>query len=373
MKARIFWMAAALVLIAGIVFRVAKIRSARQETKAEAVETALVRSARVVRADLSDKASFTGSIRPRNEVDVFSKVSGRVESLPIEIGDRVKSGQILAVIEHKEISWQAKAAQATLLVAKAGLDGAKLEFDRTMTLFQGGSASQAMVDGVKVKLSLAEAQLAQAEAAAGLANQTLANATVVAPIAGAVTRRPVNQGANVGANTVVATLQDVATLKLEASVDAASFPKIAKGSTAEVFVDALPGERFPGKVTVLSPSLDQVSRRAAIEIEVDNSSGKLLPNMFARADVVVGVLKGALSVPRAAVYEGGGAPVVFRVRAGKVQALRPKLGPIDGDRIAVLEGLQEGDEVATSSLPSLADGSPVKVSEASVSGTGKVN
>lgn len=360
MKAKIFWTVVLLALFGGIGYKVWEVRQKRAEPEKIAEQVALVRSALVVRADLSDKVSFTGNIRPRNEVDVFPKVPGRIESLPVQIGDKVKAGQVLAVVEHKEIGWQAKAAEAAVGLARANLDGARLNHDRTLALFQGGSATQAMVDQVKVAVALATAQLAQAEAAHGLAQQSLSNATILAPISGTVTRRPVNVGTNVGPASPVVTLQDVATLKLEAAVDAPSFAKLGKGAAAEVTVDAIPGETFGGKVTLLSPSLDATTRRAALEIEVDNSSGRLMPNMFARADVVIGELKGVVAAPAAALFQAGGTPVVFRIKAGRAELLRPTFGPADHGLVAVLAGLGAGDEVAVSGQASLADGAKVK-------------
>lgn len=363
MKAKIFW-GLVVLAVAGVVgLRVMSVREKQAEPAKAVEQVALVKADRVVKADLADKVSFTGNIRPRNEVDVFPKTGGRIELLPVQIGDKVKAGQVLAVVEHKEIGWQAKASEAAVGLAKANLEGARLNHDRTVSLFQGGSATQAQVDQVKIALNLAQAQLAQAEAANGLAQQSLANATIVAPIAGTVTRRPVNLGSNVGPQTVVCTLQDVAALKLEAAVDAPSFARIKKGFPVELTVDALPGEEFAGKVTLLSPTLDPTTRRASLEVEVDNASGKLMPNMFARADVVVGELKGAVAAPQAALFQAGGSPVVFKVQSGKALLVRPVLGPADHGLVAILSGLSEGDVLAVSGQASLADGAQVKVAE----------
>jgi membrane fusion protein (multidrug efflux system) len=277
------------------------------------------------------------------------------------VGDRVRAGQLLAVVEHDEIAWQARQAEAAVRVAQATLDGARLDRDRTRTLFEGGSAPPAQLDAAKVKLELAEAQLGQAEAAAGLARQSLANARVVAPFAGTITRRPVNVGAHVTGQSVLFTLQDVAALKLESGVDAAAFARLARRQAVEVTVDALPGEVFRGRVAVLSPALDAQTRRASIEVEIDNAAARLLPNMFAHADVTIGVARGALVIPREALLEAPGGSTVYRLRGGKAEAVQPRRGPADGARVVVLSGLEEGDEVATSGLASLADGAPVRV------------
>ena len=369
MKSRFVLLLVAVALVAGIGYRVRQARSANKAGEERPAEGALVRAAKVSRAEVIERISLTGSVRPRNEVDVFAKVAGRIESVSAQVGDKVKAGQTLAVIEHKEIGWQAKSAQAALAVTKANLEGAKLNYDRTEALFKGGASTQAQLDGAKVQLALAEAQAAQAEAAAGLAQQQLDNSRVESPITGTVTRRPVNLGNQVGPAAPLFTVQDVATLKLESSVDAAAFGRLSKGAEARVTVDAFPDQVFAGKVTLLSPSLDAGSRRAAVELEIDNSSGRLLPNMFAHAEIAVGRLPSALVIPREAVAEAAGGSQVFRIKDGKVQAVHAKLGPADGQKIAVLDGLAEGDDVAVSGVGGLTDGVAVRVGQENAQAT----
>ncbi len=360
-KSTLIWACIAAALLVAVGVRIAHIRSAAKATRPPSADTALVRAARVERANVAERLSVTGTIRPRNEVDVYAKVAGRLEAVHAEVGDLVKARQPLAVIEHQELSWQVKAARAAAQMAQANLEGAQLEFDRAQTMFKSEAIPRAQFDGAKVRLELAKAQLSQAEAAAGLAQQSLANARVESLISGTVTRRPVNVGAQASPQTLLFTIQDTAALKMEVSVDAAGFARLAKGSEALVTVDALPGQTFTGKITLLSPSLDPVTRRASVELEVDNSSGRLLPNMFAHAYLAVGELRAALVIPREAVLEAAGGVRVFRVSDGKVMAVTPKLGPVDGGRVAVLEGLAEGDLVALSGLAGLADGAQIRV------------
>ncbi len=361
MKLKIAAAALAAALVALVAVRVAAVRRAAVKPQERRSEAALVTSARAVRADVPDRIALTGTVRPRNEVDVLSKVIGRIESVHAQVGQRVKAGQLLAVVEHEEIGWQAKQAEAAVQVARAGAEGAKLEWDRTEQLAKGGAASPAQVDGARVKLQLAQAQLAQAEAAAGLARQQLASSRVVAPFAGTVIRRPVNVGAQLTLTTVLFTMQDIAALKLETSVDAAAFVRLASSQPAQVTVDALPGELFAGTVSLLSPALDPQTRRAAVEVEIANTAGRLLPNMFAHAVLTVGLAKGALVVPLEALYEAAGGITVYRLRGGRAEAVQPQLGPSDGGRVVVRAGLAEGDEVATSGLAALSDGAAVAV------------
>lgn len=392
MKARYLWIVVIIVLAGLIAWRIAGARRAATAVVEKPSDAALIRTTRVVRRDLDEKVAFTGNVRARNEVDIFPKLPGRVDGLFAQVGDRVHAGQVLATVEHKEIGWQAKAAaasvqaatagnqaaQATVQVAQAGLDGAKLEYDRTSELAKGGSAPQAALDGAKIRLQLAgaqveqaraqvaatSAQIAQASASSGLAEQQVANSRIESPIAGVVTRRNVNIGTQAGLQQPAFTVQDTATLKLESTVDPVQFSRLSRGKPAVISVDAFPGDAFKGRVDVMSPTLDPQTRRAMVEIAIDNASGRLMPHLFAKADVTVGQLQGVLVVPKDAVLEAPGGSVVFRVKDGKVEALRPKFGPSDGTLVAVLEGLSEGDELALTGLGNLSDGAPVKVAVA---------
>jgi RND family efflux transporter MFP subunit len=385
---RLIWGLLTIALAGLVAMRVNESKRAASATVEKPAEAALIRTTRVTRGEIRDVVSFTGNVRARNEVDVYAKLPGRVESVHARVGEKVRAGELLAVVEHREVSWQAKqaqaavqaaqagaqAAQATVQVAQAGVDGARLEHDRTLELAKGGSAPAAAVDGVKVKLRLAEAQLQQAksqvaatlaqiqaaQAAAGLVEQQVDNARIEAPITGVVTKKNVSVGTMAAPQLPAFTVQDVGTLKLESTVDAAQYARLARGMAASIRVDAFGDEAFQGRVDVLQPTLDPQTRRAMVEIAIDNASGRLLPHLFARADVTVGTLPEALLIPREALLQAPGGAVVFRVRGGKAEAVRPKLGPEDGALVAVLEGLAEGDELALTGLGNLSDGAAVK-------------
>jgi len=176
-----------------------------------------------------------------------------------------------------------------------------------------------------------------------------------------VTRRNVNLGVSAGQQVAAFTIQDVQTLKLESSIDPGSFGRVAKGKPAQIFVDAFPGEVFKGRVDLVSPTVDSQTRRVPVEILIDNTSGRLLPHMFARAEVEAGKLQNVLTVPRESVLDVPAGAIVFRVRDGKVEQLKPVLGPADGAQVSIIEGLAEGDEIAVTGLGNLTDGASVKV------------
>jgi RND family efflux transporter MFP subunit len=350
-------------LVALVAVRVVAATGASRRQAQEAPRPALVPAAPVARGDVEQKILLTGSIRARSSVAVVPELAGRVEAVHVKLGDAVRAGQALATLDHDDIAWQAKGARAAVELARANLQGARVEHARTKVLHDGGMLPPAQLDAAAVRLAVAEAQLAQAEAAAGLAEEQVRKARIATPISGVVARRSVDVGAQVGPQAPVFAVEDVSSLKLESAVDAAEWARLGPGAAAEVTVDARPGESFRGVVSARSPSLDPATRRATVEIEIENASGKLLPGMFARAVVAGGRVEDALVVPREAVVDGAGGAVVWRLAGGKAEAVKPRLGASDGRRVVVLEGLDEGDVVATAGQASLAHGAPAESAE----------
>src|SRR5207302_7867999 len=108
MKMKLFYGAVALVLFGIIGYRIHVVRGKNAAPAAKVEEAPLVRTAPVVRASVPETLSLTGTVRPRNEVDIFAKVVGRITAVTAQVGDKVKAGQVLGEIEHREIAWQAK-------------------------------------------------------------------------------------------------------------------------------------------------------------------------------------------------------------------------------------------------------------------------
>lgn len=355
MKARSALIAGGAVLVLLVGYRLqATVRSARKpEPPAAPVRVAAVR---VARGDVAERVAVTGTIRARNEVEVHPELAGRIAAVHAKVGDRVRAGEVLAEIAHEELAWQAKAADAALAVARANLDGARLEGERTEELHRGGAATPAQLDAARVKRALCEAQVAQAAAAAGLAHQQVANARITTPVDGVVIRRPVDVGARVEPGTVAFAVHDLSALKLASAIEAADWARIGLGALATVTTDALPGETFAARVTLRAPALDPATRRAEVELALENPRGRLVPGMFARAELAAGAVRGALVIPAAAVVESPGGAIVWRIRGGKAEALRPRLGARDGVRVVVEDGLAEGDVVVTAGQGALVHG-----------------
>lgn len=364
MKGKLIGALLAVALLGLIGYRIHGARQAAAAPMVNKTREVSVRVVPVTKGSLTERISMSGTIRPISEVDVFAKAGGRIERMNVRAGDRVKAGELLATIEAKEVGWQSAAADAAVEVARANLQGAQLDYERTKTLFEGGSAPKAQLDGAGVRLSQARAGLAQAEASAGLARQQVRNARVEAPISGLVTKAPFNVGNQVGPQAPLFTIQDASKLKMETSVDAQAFTRLTRGQKVEITTDAHGSRRFPATVAQLTPTLDPATRRAPVELEIDNADGALLSNMFAQAEISVGELKDVLLIPKDAVLSSPSGVSVFVVKDGKAKEVRPKLGATDGAHVVALSGVSEGDQLAVTGLGGLADGTQVVVADA---------
>jgi len=349
-------------------------RAASGVTQPAAVPTVTALPAQ--RRDIVDNVSITGTIRASGEVDVFTKLPGRVERVAVKVGDKVKAGQLLAVIEHRELELQTRQSAAQLGVTNAGVEQARLnlesaekQYTRMKTLAAQGGLTEAELErlanahrGAQMGVRSAEAQRALSEAASGIVQAQLDNSRVTSPIAGVVVARHVQLGSQANPAQPLFKVQALDDLKLEGSVTAAEFHLLHLGQAVHVRVDELPDQEFAGRVMTLSPSLDASTRRAPIEIQVTNVSGKLLANMFARGSIEIGRREGVLSVTSDAVLTDGAGPLVYVVRDGKAEQVRPQVEPSDGEFTAVRSGLTEKDLVIVAGHTQVTPGGAVQLS-----------
>jgi len=356
------------------------LRIASHQTKAKAPKqivnpAVLVAVVAPQRVSIAETVRLSGVIRPRSEVDVMGKVPGRIQDLRVDVGAQVKAGALLAIIEHVELglqsqqaSAQVEAAEAQVLHARIQLAAAQTQQTRVVALESGGAVAQTESDranlGFKTAeagVRAAEAQLKLAQASAGLAGRALQNSQITAPFAGTITKRNVSLGSQVNPGQPLFQIQDLAELKLDGAVSASEFSRLKLGQTVNITVEELPGLAITGTLATLSPSLDAGTRRAAIQIAIDNSGGRLLSNMFAHAEVAIGVRDAALSVPADALVTLPSGRFVYVMREGRAKAIEIADVQGDADHVIVQGLLNEQDRVIIRGQGSLADGQLVRL------------
>jgi RND family efflux transporter MFP subunit len=315
----------------------------------------------VVRAEVGRVQSaleISGTLAPRSRVGIKPKLPGRLERVLVDIGDRVSEGQVVATIDRGEVDAQVDAVVAAVAVANAALETAEaalanavLEHDRAKNLFDSGALPRQRLDAAQTarrsavaQRDLAKANLAQAEASVRRAREVQRDTTLRAPVTGFVVERNYDPGAIPGDLPIVV-VADLRQLKLEAGVSELEAGRLKTGMTAQVAVQAKPGEQFTGQLAAIAPEVDERNRHFRIEVRVANPAGTLLAGMYATARLVVASADQALTIPREAVATRDGHRIVLKVDGDKVSAVPVLEGLSDGRKVQIVSGLSSGDHV----------------------------
>lgn len=344
--------------------------------RAAPVEVAAVEHGRII-----DRRTFSGALAPRAEFIVAPKVSGRIETLQVDIGDDVAPGAVVATLDDDEFQQAVAEAQAELEVARAqvvaaksALDVARSTFDRITGLSEIDIASGSQLDvadadlrAKSAEVDVAQAQVQRAEAVLETARIRLRYATVVATWSGSdtprvVSHRYLDEGATVAANAPIVSVVDLATVRAVLFVTERDFARLAIGQEATVFTDARPGEAFTGRVLRLAPVFEETSRQARVEVEIPNPERKLRPGMFVRVEIELGSEADAVVVPLAALTrrQGGDGVFVVEPSGDRVRFVPVRTGIVAGERVQVFgEGI--AGRVVTLGQQLLEDGSRIKI------------
>ena len=294
---------------------------------AVAVEIADVRQ-----QTIQDAGEYTGSLSPRSQFIVTSNVSGRLERLRVNIGDRVKQNQIIANVDDAIFQEQVQRAKADLDVANANLAEAESallvaqrEFERSKTLSKTKILSQSKLDAAEAAyhaavagVNVAKATVVSRESALKTAELNLSYTIIKASWSdGAPTRiiaeRFVDEGTLLKANDEVVSVVDIQSITCVIYVIERDYFRVKQGQQAEITTDAFAGTAFDGKVARIAPILKETSRQAQIEIDIPNPDERLKPGMFVRVRLQFEQIENATVVPVAALVTRNEQQGVFAV------------------------------------------------------------
>jgi HlyD family secretion protein len=333
-----------------------------------------VELASVKRADMAVQMMVVGNLIGALTVDTVPKVSGRLDVVAVRMGDRVSRGQTLAKIEDSELREQIKQAEASfqvsaatirqrdadLRLAQTNLDRSRNLFDRQLIPKQTFDDTDARYQAALAQLDLARAQHAQAQARLDELKINLSNTSITSPVNGFVSKRTLDPGAWVTPNTAFLSVVDITVVRLVANVVERDLRRISAGQTADVEVDAFPGEKFKGRVANVAPVLDPSTRTAQIEIEIPNPQFRLKPGMYARVHFTVEQRENALVVPTNSVVDYQGQRGVFQADKGEqgdVARFKPiGVGMVDELHAEVTSGLGEGEPIISTGAAALREG-----------------
>jgi RND family efflux transporter MFP subunit len=298
----------------------------------------------------------TGTLAPVQEADLGFKMGGRLSTLNAKVGDRVKSGQLLAALDVTEARAQSAAANAAVRAAQVGYDMAKDGETRTAALFAQHAVSDAENLAALNRSAMALAQLEGARAQATLAATGVGNGALPAPFSGLCTRAPLGVGKIVGPGEPMFHLEDTSVLKLSATLSEGDARLVQLGDALTVDGDPAVGGGASGKVTAVLGSLDPMTRRVPIVAEIPNTSATpLLAGAFVRATIGSGREVSVLELPGTALRPGSQDEVVVLVN-GKAHLVRVVYVSAPDGTLLVRGGISAADAVVTSPSPEVKDG-----------------
>jgi RND family efflux transporter MFP subunit len=337
----------------------------------------------VGRSEVVDYVTVVGNLIGKATVDVVARVAGRLDSVQVQLGDRVTRGQVVAKLEDRAIREQVNQVRANIEVNEATVKArendaivAKNSFDRARTSFERGLLSQQALEDAEARynsalsqVTVAQAQLVSTQARLDELSVTLSDTSVLSPVDGFVGRRNLDSGAFAGGNTPIISVVDIGIVRMVANLVEKDFRRVQSGAPALVEVDAFPGEQFSGHVSRVAPVFDPATRTATMEIEVPNPGFRLKPGMYARVRLTAERKPDALTVARAAVVDVQGRRGVYVLEEGDVARFQVvETGLSDTERIEILSGVTEGTRVVTTGALAIRDGERLLTAEAARAG-----
>lgn len=324
-----------------------------------------VRTAVVATRDLDQALTLTGTLRPRKQAQVSAEVGGRLVRVLRDDGDRVRSGDILALLDPTDYRLAHDRARASLQVAEANRAHAEAEEERAQNLLRTGGITDKDRLAAQVNRRVAEAGVAQARAEAAIAAAQQGRAAVRAPFTGRVAGRLADPGTMIAAGAPLFTVVDDSVFELRAAVPSASYNAVRVGATVQVSVDSAPGLAIAGRVARVSPLVDERNRSFEVVIEVPGNPA-LVGGLFARASVAVGRIAGAVVVPPGAILRGASdATAEIWVVTGAAATKRTvTVGAELADGVHVVSGLASGERVVIDPPAGLAPGVAIAVQDA---------
>ena len=337
----------------------------QQEKQQAAVETPAVVLTAVQKGKLSTTITVPGELLPYQQVELYAKVNSYVKGLVVDIGSQVHKGQLLATLEAPEINSQLSAANSHIKQQQAVYFASKATYDRLLSTSKTpGTISQNDLEQADAKKNSDYANLEAVRSAYKESAANLAYLNIRAPFDGVITTRNVNLGAYVGpggkGTDPLFVLQDQQRLRLVVSVPESYTGDLSKKNEVTFTVKSLPNQKFTAKIKRLAGALDEKLRSERLEIDVYNTSKRLLPHMFAEVAVSLPAKDSTFIVPKTAVVTSTERVFVIKVLNHRALWVNVQKGFQSGDMVEVYGDLKLGDQIVKQASDEIRDGSGVK-------------
>jgi HlyD family secretion protein len=331
----------------------------------------------VGKGKINSYLDVTGSTLPLEKAKMGSKVEGTITEILVDEGDIIKKGQILFRLDSKDFLLDIERAKGALAFAQAEREKAEHDLEqkendwkRLSALVERRVIAKHQYDSMKASFSMAQAaakacesQIQQRKAEMDLAEKRYQDSVVKAPFDGVVTKKMLNEGeiSSLWAyNWEVLEVMDLSKIKIESDISEKHKSQIREGMEANIKVDALPGRKFTGIISIVNPMVDPKERTFRVKIVIPNPERLLTAGMFARIRLLVEEKEGVITIPVRDVLERSDGHFVFVVKNGVAEQRKISVGISNGDWIEVTGGLNAGEIIVIEGSHRLQEGSSVE-------------
>jgi membrane fusion protein, multidrug efflux system len=362
MSAHIFRAAAAIALAVTVSSSCGDAEDAAAEAGPQPVTVGRENLIVVTAQPLTSGPAFSGILRHEREASVRAQMAGSVLQTYVDQGQSVSAGTILARIEAGGNDDAYLSARSAVSTAENSLAIANRELERARRLHEAGAIAERELEIARFNVTNARTMVADARARLASAGKQLGNATVRAPFAGVIGQRSVSAGDVVQPGTLLYTVVDPGSMRLEAAIPVEQLGDVRVGLPVKFSVSGYGAREFLGRVTRVSPVVDPVTRQVQIVASIPNSGRALVGGLQATGRLSTSTRNG-LVAPESAVDERGSAPSVLRVKRGLVERVTVALGARDeaGELVEITAGVMAGDTLLIGAARGISPGTPVRV------------
>lgn len=297
--------------------------------------------AKAEKRDVDQVNTFTATVEAEIVNNIAPQNAMRIKTIYVEVGDHVKKGQKLVDMDD-----------ATLVQAKVQMENNKIEFERVDQLYSVGGTSKSDWDTKKLAYDISVTNY----------DNLAENTTLTAPISGIVSARNYDNGDMYSTSKPICVVEQIHPVKMKVNISETLFSKIRKGMEVNITLDVYEEESFTGKITLIYPTIDPVTRTFPVEITIDNANERVRPGMFARVSLNHGV-KNRVVIPDRAINKqtGAGDRYVYVIEDGVARYSKIELGRRIDTEYEIISGVNDGEMVVVTGQTRLNNGSEVEI------------
>lgn len=335
----------------------------KQESVAKNSPAIPVTVSKVMGESNSPFLAVSGKVQAKNSANLSTRMMGYVNSVPVNVGDKVRKGQLLVAINNADLQAQKAQVDANITKATAAFNNAKKDYERFKALFEQNSASQKEMDDMTANYEMAKAGLEAAKQMKNEINAQFAYSNITAPFSGVVTSKSVKKGDMANPGQPLISIEAPGEFEVIAMVPETEISKIKKGTAVEVDIKSI-NKTITGKVTEVSTSAAQTGGQYLAKIALDKTEENILSGMFAtvRFPVEKSTETAMILVPKEAIVTQGQLSGIYTVSQSNTAILRwLRLGRTYGEYVEVLSGLSTDENYIVKAEGKLYNGAKISV------------